>query len=462
MIAQRLDLKRLRQRPCRDQEVTHFKSEKQLSRIQSLRLCYAHLTEPVALFSIFPYIAEMIQRNEGLPVAYVGFNTGFVELFFSLTRVIVLVLLGNKVDRISRKKLLVCRTAGMAIGPALFGLATSVWQMILFRSLTGAFSGANFIFRTMIGEQCTKKTQAKAFSLYSVAGNLGIFFGPIIGGALAHPTVQYPSIFGLKELLERHPYALPGFVVGSLRPTAAISSLSLLQETLMKETSDADIEGSCKMRGSCRLPSPWELPKHPNILAAFGVYGYVMILAISFTAPTCCIVHASRNWRHGISTHRDHFLHGGDGCERDPLGHVLLPIPASSCGDQRCPAYLFFFEGYPLLNALNRHGGEFGYRLPLMVLSIHALIGPGTWMSLTAAQRAINEASPRPEVLGKLNSMAGICYSTIRTTIPGISTALFAVGERRQVFSGHLAWWTVCLFAFGFTFICKRLMAEPM
>lgn len=33
----------------------------------------------------------------------------------------------------------------------------------------------------MISENSTKKTQARAFSYFSVAGNLGILIGPLIG-----------------------------------------------------------------------------------------------------------------------------------------------------------------------------------------------------------------------------------------------------------------------------------------
>lgn len=35
--------------------------------------------------------------------------------------------------------------------------------------------------RAMITENSTKKTQAKAFSYFAFANNLGIFFGPLMG-----------------------------------------------------------------------------------------------------------------------------------------------------------------------------------------------------------------------------------------------------------------------------------------
>ena len=44
--------------------------------------------------------------------------------------------------------------------------------------------GADFecsTIRAMITENSTKKTQAKAFSYFAFAGNMGIFAGPLIG-----------------------------------------------------------------------------------------------------------------------------------------------------------------------------------------------------------------------------------------------------------------------------------------
>lgn len=35
--------------------------------------------------------------------------------------------------------------------------------------------------RTMLSENSTFKTQARAFSLFAFAGNVGIFLGPVIG-----------------------------------------------------------------------------------------------------------------------------------------------------------------------------------------------------------------------------------------------------------------------------------------
>lgn len=52
--------------------------EKPMPYLQIMLLCYASLGEPVAFFSIFPFVNEMIQRNGHLDEKNVGFWAGMI------------------------------------------------------------------------------------------------------------------------------------------------------------------------------------------------------------------------------------------------------------------------------------------------------------------------------------------------------------------------------------------------
>jgi hypothetical protein len=81
----------------------------------------------------------------------------------------------------------------------------------------------------MFSEISTARTQARAFSYFAFAGNLGIFFGPLIG-ALAKPAEQYPSLFGNIQFLKDFPYLLPTLVAGSLSAVAVITTSLFVEE----------------------------------------------------------------------------------------------------------------------------------------------------------------------------------------------------------------------------------------
>jgi hypothetical protein len=73
----------------------------------------------------------------------------------------------------------------------------------------------------MFSENSTPKTQARAFSFFGFAGNIGIFMGPLIGG-LARPVEQFPDLFGGNKFLTDFPYLLPTLVAGSIAFAAAV------------------------------------------------------------------------------------------------------------------------------------------------------------------------------------------------------------------------------------------------
>lgn len=52
--------------------------DKPLPRTQIFLLCYARVVEPIAFFSIFPFINKMIWETGGLDEADVGFYSGLI------------------------------------------------------------------------------------------------------------------------------------------------------------------------------------------------------------------------------------------------------------------------------------------------------------------------------------------------------------------------------------------------
>ena len=155
--------------------------EKPFDFAQILFLCYSSLAEPIAFFSIFPYINEMIFRTGEYPESDVGFWSGLIESLFSLVQMLLMIFYGRLADRLGRKPVLIFSQLGVSFAVVGFGLSRTVWQMILLRCLAGVFAGSVVTIRVMLSENCDKAGQARAFSWYMFTRNLGIFLGPIIG-----------------------------------------------------------------------------------------------------------------------------------------------------------------------------------------------------------------------------------------------------------------------------------------
>lgn len=152
-----------------------------LPRGQIFLLCYTRIVEPIAFFSIFPYINSMIEHVGGIEKEDVGFYSGLIESLFSFTQMCVMIIWGKASDRYGRKPVLIFSLLGISIATTLFGMSQSIAQMIAARCFAGVFAGTVITVRAMISENSTKHTQAKAFSYFAFAGNLGIFIGPLLG-----------------------------------------------------------------------------------------------------------------------------------------------------------------------------------------------------------------------------------------------------------------------------------------
>jgi hypothetical protein len=62
---------------------------------QIFLLCCTRVVEPIAFFSIFPYINAMIEKVGGVEKEDVGFYSGLIESLFSLTQMCVMLFWGR-------------------------------------------------------------------------------------------------------------------------------------------------------------------------------------------------------------------------------------------------------------------------------------------------------------------------------------------------------------------------------
>lgn len=419
------------------------------TRLQIPLLCYVRMMEPLAFYTIFPYIARMTKHNGDIPDTDVGFYSGVFESLFSAVQAPVLIFWGSMADRVGYKYMLVCSLFGMAGGPVLFGFSTSLWQMALFRCITGMFSGSNIIIRSMLMQRCTPETQARTFSQYTFADNIALFAGPLLGGALADPISQYPAIFKGLSLFEHFPYALPGIVTGAACATGAAVTLLFIDDSNdPKEGQDAS-PGREDIKG--RRPSLQKLIKAPGVIAALCTLMHVKLLGSSMVAvSTTALYTPVRLGGMGYSSRQIATLIAAQGaCEAVWL-LLVFPFLHHRVGTKGilylCAAmFPLVFADYGAMNELLRNGSQVARAWYWVALGGLVMLGSGVLMASASGQLALQNMSPDPRVLGTLNAVAESCSSIVKTVTPAVSTAVFAIGVREQALGGHLAWFILML-----------------
>ncbi|CAK7274634.1 hypothetical protein SEPCBS57363_006264 [Sporothrix epigloea] len=445
-------------------------NEKPLPKTQIALLCFARLLEPIAFFSVFPYINEMVQDNGGLADTDVGFYSGVIESLFSLTQALVMLGWGRAADRVGRKPVLVLSLVGMSGATALFGLAHTLEQMIAFRCVAGIFAGSIVTIRTMLAEQSTPATQARVFSWFAFSGNLGIFLGPLLGGALAAPLGR--RMPGGHEqgmpFFARYPYALPAFVVAGLGFVAATLTSLFVDETLVRKTparpatdlaeaaDDEDLNKS-----SPPAPSAWALIQAPGVSIVLYVYAHVMLLAFSYTAlvPVFWFTPVSLGGL-GFTPGQIAGMMGLAGASQALWLLLVFPPLHHRVGTngvmRLCAnAYPVFMAVSPLASLLLRVWDArtlFWVFLPPVLV-----IGSGVSMCFTAVQLAVNDTAPSPQLLGTLNALALTGVSAIRAFTPALFTSLYAINARTQWLGGYAIWVLMVVIALGYTVAARYL-----
>jgi MFS family permease len=426
---------------------------------QVLFLCAARLFEPIAFFAIFPFVSQMIYDTGEVDETDVGFYTGMIESIFSITQMPFMLLWGRLADnpRIGRKPVLCFSMVGVSISITLFGFSKSIWQMFIFRSLAGVFAGTIVTIRTMLAENSTPKTQARIFSWFAFTGNVGIFLGPLIGGALATPATQYPGVFGHIALFKESPYALPTMVCGAFGLLSTLLAVAFVKETLTNK-SKAD-QSASSLPSEDRL-SMIEIVRSPGVAMVLFLQVHIMLLAFSFTAvmPVFYFTSVQRGGL-ALSPAQQAIFMGVQG-----LGQAVWSLGAFPWLTKRygtggvirgcARAYPFFFLCYPIGNMILRQD----WTLAFWIMSpIFLFIGSGVAMCFTAIQLCINDVNPKPSTLGTLNALALALVSGTRAFTPGLFTSLFAIGLRKRILGGFFIWAILIVIALAFTLDCQWL-----
>ncbi|KAF2688503.1 MFS general substrate transporter [Lentithecium fluviatile CBS 122367] len=415
-----------------------------LPHLQIFLLCYTRVVEPIAFFSIFPYINSMIENVGGIAKEDVGFYSGLIESLFSATQMCVMIFWGKASDRFGRKPVLVLSLFGVAIATALFGLSQSIWQLMLFRCVAGVFAGTVVTVRAMITENSTKKTQARAFSYFAFAGNLGLFVGPFVGGALERPADKFKSTFGRVQFFHDYPYALPGFAAASFGLSAAVLTTLFVKETLHIHLDNKNPNE--------RSMSMWELFRHSGIPRVFAIYNYVMFLAFCFTAvyPVWLYTPVDLGGL-GFSPTLIAAAMGAGGAAQALW--LLLAFPplhkrVGNGGVLRLCAWAWpvFFVVDPMCNILLRHGLKTHFWI---LFPLNVVFGCGVAMAFTSVQLAVNDIAPSHETFGTLNAMVLATQSGLRAVFPAVSTSVYAVGVKYHLIGGQMFWVLITLIAMG-------------
>lgn len=99
------------------------------------------------------------------------------------------------------------------------------------RSLCGLLNGNVGVVKSMLGEMTDSTNRGRAFSYWESAYGMGTIVGPMLGGFLANPVQQFPTLFGNSELFKTFPYLFPCLISSFISLLGATVGYIYMEET---------------------------------------------------------------------------------------------------------------------------------------------------------------------------------------------------------------------------------------
>lgn len=138
------------------------------------------------VFPLLPFYATELGAS---PAAI-----GWLIASFSIAQLTTAPLWGRLSDRYGRKPMLLVGLGAACIAFVVFGFATSVWMLLLSRTVQGAGGGTTGVIQAYVGDAVAPSQRARALGWLSASTSAGVMIGPAIGSLASHWGREAPGL----------------------------------------------------------------------------------------------------------------------------------------------------------------------------------------------------------------------------------------------------------------------------
>ena len=158
------------------------------------------------------------------------FQVGLLMAVYSLMQFAFAPVWGHLSDRYGRRPIILWSLLGAAAAHTGFACATSLWGLILARTLAGVFGGNISTAMAYIADITPDKDRSKGMGLIGAAFGLGFVCGPFLGAVLANVGMKLGDFPPLGQ-------SFPALVAGGICLLNALFALKFLPESRVGQSS---------------------------------------------------------------------------------------------------------------------------------------------------------------------------------------------------------------------------------
>ncbi|KAG6554442.1 hypothetical protein Mapa_004359 [Marchantia paleacea] len=398
---------------------------KELCMITMIVICNA-----LPISSLFPFLYFMVDdfhiadKKEDI-----GYYAGAVGSVFMFGRFLSSMPWGMFADKYGRRPVFALGLLSVIVFQLIFGSTKSFWVAFAARFMLGAFNGMLGPLKAYASEVCNEENQAWGLSTVSTSWSLGLIIGPAMGGFLARPAMNFPSIFAQDSFFGRYPYLLPS-IIQAIFAVAGLVVVYFMPETVHKHDNKhlSDDERSLIKSEKTPTESMW---KNKALMASIAVYCVWCFMEIAFSEvfSLWCVSPREVDGL-GLPTSDVGMVLAVSGASVFAFNMTVFPFIAKYLGPilvTRVPAIICapLLLLFPFVSSL--HGTTQWLVLNLLALSRNVL----STVVVTGSFMLTNNSVPTDQ-RGAANGLSLSCVSLFRTIGPAGAGAIFAWGQSRH------------------------------
>ncbi|ETN37205.1 uncharacterized protein HMPREF1541_08195 [Cyphellophora europaea CBS 101466] len=182
------------QRPPRPPSWSSIPHKAQLAIICSVRI--ADFFQQASLQAYMYYQLKSFSPSSS--DADISFQSGVLLGVFTAAQIFTGIIWGRVADSPGwgRKRVLMVGLVGQGISCLGVAFSGSFTTAVVWRGLGGAVNATVGGARTALSEATEKRYHSRTFLILPLAWNVANIFGPMVGGVLSDPVLNYPGLFG--------------------------------------------------------------------------------------------------------------------------------------------------------------------------------------------------------------------------------------------------------------------------
>ncbi|KAF5333678.1 hypothetical protein D9611_002661 [Ephemerocybe angulata] len=464
-----------------------------LPKLQLAIVYLIQFAEPVTATVIYPFVNQFVRETgiTGGDETKTGYYAGIVESTFFFSEMLTVFAWGWLSDELGRRPVLLMGPLGLALTMLPFGLSKTFWPLVVFRAFQGFFNGNIGVSKSVMAEITDSTNIGDAYALAPLMWSAGTTIGPMLGGLLSNPAVQWPHTFGKFAFYRDYPYFLPcaaasfiaflSFAISSIamKETLPSSRRSKLRDSwgrlinkVNPNSSEADADIPLLADTECAILAPVEEARPPlsallvfDYVVTISNYGFFSFIDMSVTVLIPLVYSTPLEYGGlGMNPFKISTIMATYGVFSGLMSVFFLGPMVRRYGPTKVYQYVIFaifisLSAFPIENILARRGGGIDAWVALVIViqfAAQTLLPP----CYASMEILVIQICPHKLLMGSATGMAQMAASGTRAFAPAVASSLFSISIQRNWAGGYAVYYMIMVLLVGL--ICgSRYLPTP-